>query len=225
MTSFIKAMRSEQASFLDNHPSANHLINVIARRARRTKCELNMLEVGECFVSFKSVGLSEQQYRTAKKQLRKWNLAEFKKGRKVTDKGTVALLMNSLVYDININDPTEEQRKSNGRVTTNKECKKEKNEKNIHQLIVDEYKKTFLGKLSMIEKLTDKRKSAINGCIKEMKGTQHDFSKIETWSKYFIYITGLAFLMGEKTDFKVNFDFLVKKSNMLKIVEGSYDNK
>jgi hypothetical protein len=138
MSTFVKALRSEQAAFLDHHPSANHLLNVIARRSRRTKCNLNMLEIGECFISFRSVGMTEQQYRTAKKQLQKWNLVEFKKGRKVTDKGTVALLLNSDIYDINADDsngrPTEDQRKTNGSVTTNKECKNDNNEKNGKKL-------------------------------------------------------------------------------------------
>ena len=133
MASFVKVMRSEQAAFLDHHPNANHLLNVIARRARRTKCHLNQLEIGECFISFRSVGMTEQQYRTAKKQLQKWVLVEFKKGRRVTDKGTVALLLNSSIYDINVTkgngSVTEDQRKGNGKLTTNKECKNVNNEK------------------------------------------------------------------------------------------------
>lgn len=134
MCGWIKSMRSEGATFLEKYPNANHLLNIIARRARRTKCNRQNLNVGECFVGFKSSGLSEQQYRTAKKQLTKWAFAEFKTVGKLTDSGTVARLMDSSVYDINIDDSngrvTEEQRKANGKVTTNKESKKEKNENN-----------------------------------------------------------------------------------------------
>ena len=133
MTGFIKAMRTEEADFLDDHPIANHVLNVIARRARRTPCTLNKLEVGECFIGHKGLGITERQYRTAKKQLSEWSLVEFKRGRKATDKGTVAKLLDSRVYDINATEgdgrETEERRKSDGKETTNKECKKDKNER------------------------------------------------------------------------------------------------
>lgn len=97
--------------------------------------------------------------------------------------------------------------------------------KDIHQLIVDEYENIFSGELSRIKKLTAKRKSAINGCIKEMKGTEHDFNNIETWIRYFNYASGSDFLMGRSGDWTMDFDFLITKSKMLKIVEGAYDNK
>ena len=57
-----------------------------------------------------------------------------------------------------------------------------------------------------------------------MKGTDHDFTLLETWVKYFNYAGGSDFLMGVKTDWKMDFDFLITKSKMLKIIEGKYDN-
>jgi hypothetical protein len=142
MVSFVKALRSEEAKFFDTHPLANHVLNVIARRARRTPCERTGLQIGECFVGHKGLGLSEQQYRTVKKNLQKWNLVEFKKAGRLTDQGTVAKLLNSSVYDINETDPngslTEDQRKDNGRPTEDQRqiknvIKKEgKNEKKEH---------------------------------------------------------------------------------------------
>jgi len=121
MATFVKALRSEEAKFFDTHPLANHVLNVIARRARRTPCERTGLQIGECFIGHKGLGLSEQQYRTVKKNLQKWNLVEFKKAGRLTDQGTVAKLLNSSVYDINEEEPngrpTEDQRKTNGRVT------------------------------------------------------------------------------------------------------------
>jgi hypothetical protein len=138
MSTFIKAVRSDTASFLDLNPNANHLLNVIARRARRTKCELNNLSIGECFISFKSVGLTEQQYRTAKKHLKKINLVEFRVARKltggVTSGVTVAKLLDSRVYDINTTEGngtvTATQRQPNANLTSNKNVKNDKNVKN-----------------------------------------------------------------------------------------------
>jgi len=95
---------------------------------------------------------------------------------------------------------------------------------NIHQLVVDEWNTIFKDELSLVSKLTQKRKSAINGCIAEMKSTTHDFSKLETWTKLFVYAKGLDFLMGRKTDWSMNFDFITTKSKLLNIVEGQYDN-
>ena len=139
MSTFIKAIRSETASFLDFNPNANHLLNVIARRARRTECKLNNLSIGECFIGFKSVGLTEQQYRTAKKQLQKIGLVSFRVARKltggVTSGVTVAKLLDQRVYDINIDDGnatvTPKQRQPNANLTSNKNEKNEKNEKNF----------------------------------------------------------------------------------------------
>lgn len=141
MSTFIKAIRSETASFLDFNPNANHLLNVIARRSRRTECKLNNLSVGECFIGFKSVGLTEQQYRTAKKQLQKIDLVSFRVARKltggVTSGVTVAKLMDSRVYDINIDEGnatvTPTQRQPNANLTSNKNDKNGKNENNKDQ--------------------------------------------------------------------------------------------
>lgn len=146
MSTFIKAIRSETASFLDFNPNANHLLNVIARRSRRTECKLNNLSVGECFIGFKSVGLTEQQYRTAKKQLQKIGLVSFRVARKltggVTSGVTVAKLMDSRVYDINIDEGnatvTPTQRQPNANLTSNKNVKNDKNEnKEILSLVND----------------------------------------------------------------------------------------
>ena len=134
MATFLKAMRSEEATFLDLNPNANHLLNVIARRSRRSPCLLNKLDIGECFVGFKSVGLTEQQYRTAKKHLEKMDLVAFRVARRltggVTSGVTVARLMNTRVYDTNTIEgnatPTPKQRQPNANLTSNKECKNER---------------------------------------------------------------------------------------------------
>ena len=101
-----------------------------------------------------------------------------------------------------------------------KECKNT----DIHQLIVDGWNEKFGNELSAVSKLTVKRKSAINGCIKEMASTEFDFTLLETWSRLFDHASNSDFLMGRKTDWKMSFDFITTKSKLLKIVEGEYDN-
>ena len=131
MTGFIKYMRSEEAEFLLKYPNANHLFMVMAFRARRTDHPMNGLKAGQCFLGdYSSIGMTRQQYRTAQEQLTKWNLATFKG----TNKGTIGTIVNSKVYDINSDasnqQATIEQPANNQPATTNKECKKGKNENN-----------------------------------------------------------------------------------------------
>ncbi len=129
MTTFVKFMRSEASDFLESEPIANHVLSVIARRARRTPHPYNGLETNECHMGdYEKLGISRQQYRSAMDKLEKWGLVTTK----ATNKGTVATLANTDVYDINTKEQPAEQPASNqppnqpvtNQVTTNKELKK-----------------------------------------------------------------------------------------------------
>jgi hypothetical protein len=72
----------------------------IALRARRSDAMYSsiFLKANQALVGDREkLGLSEQEYRTAKKKLQKWGLATFKP----TNKGTIATLTSTNVYDIN----------------------------------------------------------------------------------------------------------------------------
>jgi len=98
-----------------------------------------------------------------------------------------------------------------------------KNISNIHQQVADSWNEVFKDELSLVSKVTQKRKAAINGCILEMKGTEHDFSKIETWTKLFVYAKTVKFLMGDNDrGWTMSFDFITTKSKLLKLIEGEY---
>tara|TARA_Y100001963_G_scaffold160156_1_gene268415 strand:- start:4325 stop:5026 length:702 start_codon:yes stop_codon:yes gene_type:complete len=136
MTGFIKYMRSEEAEFLLKYPNANHLFMVMAFRARRTDHPMNGLKAGQCFLGdYSSIGMTERQYRTAKKQLSDWNLATFKG----TNKGTVGTILNTRVYDINeelrdeqeVTKETSKRRASDEQATTNKESNNVKNKESL----------------------------------------------------------------------------------------------
>ena len=105
MSRFIKYNPdSDMAKYLQSRPIANHLACIIATRARRTKCILEGLEIGECFLGdYKKIGITEQQYRTAKKCLKRIGLATFRG----TSKGTVAKLVSIDVWDLNLEAPNE----------------------------------------------------------------------------------------------------------------------
>jgi hypothetical protein len=56
-----------------------------------------------------------------------------------------------------------------------------------------------------------------------MKGTAHDFSKVETWTKLFVYAKTIKFLMGDNDrNWTMSFDFITTKSKLLKLIEGEY---
>jgi hypothetical protein len=95
---------------------------------------------------------------------------------------------------------------------------------NICQLVTDEYNDK-LSELGQVKVLSEPRKAKLKASIKQFKNSEHDFENVETWSRLFDYISTSDFLMGRKSDWSASFDFIINKSNLLKIVEGQYDNK
>ena len=117
---FVKLIRGDAVRELLHDPAAYALLSLIALRARwkNEGFSRHSLEPGQALVGdFHACGLSEQQYRGAKQRLARWRLATFQ----ATNKGTVATLTGTSVFDINAdprNDPdneraTNEQRTSN----------------------------------------------------------------------------------------------------------------
>lgn len=100
-SSFVQLSRDPKVDELMKVSPAGFLLATqIARRARRTTAGLNphALNMGEALIGdHRSIGLSEREYRTAKSHLEKWQIATFK----ATNKGTIAILMDSSIYDIN----------------------------------------------------------------------------------------------------------------------------
>ena len=97
---FIKLMKNKDTIELSTRaPNAFLLLTQIALRAKRTNgFNVSGLTIGQALVGdYKSIGLTEQRYRTAKAQLRTWGFATFKG----TNKGTIATLINSRLFDIN----------------------------------------------------------------------------------------------------------------------------
>jgi len=87
-----------------------------------------------------------------------------------------------------------------------------------YQAIIDLYHKT-LPNLPMVKLLTDKRKSAIRSCC-NLKASYYG---LDFWQAYFEQAGRSDFIMGRKTDWKADFDFLVTKGKFVKVLEGSYD--
>lgn len=76
---------------------------------------------------------------------------------------------------------------------------------------------TYCKKLPKVEKLSEKRKSHISSLLNEFT--------IEQIESAFITAGKSSFLTGDnKTGWKANFDWLINKNNLLKVIEGNYDN-
>jgi len=111
---FIKFIPSPEAMWLvHNQANAFRLLTIIATLARRESGNPDGLQIGEAFIGdWKSYGMSEQNYRTAKDVLVKrqhLKILETNRTRKksttgVTTKGTKVKLLTTNVYDINKND-------------------------------------------------------------------------------------------------------------------------
>ena len=87
-----------------------------------------------------------------------------------------------------------------------------------HQKIVDLYAE-ILPELPQVKKLTSARYSSIrarhNGIFK---------GKIENWSKYFTYVKNNCSWMISG-NFNITFDYLIKQSNAVAIMEGAKDDR
>lgn len=147
MNRFIK-FNPDSDTFLSMVAQGYHkeviLLSVMATRARRTNCTVTGLNPGECFLGdFAALGLSERQYRTAKKNLEKFGLATFK----ATNKGTVGKLANTEIYDINEfesdRQATSKRQASDRQATTNKNVKNVKKEKNDYTVEFDQFWKVY----------------------------------------------------------------------------------
>ena len=219
----MKLMKNKETmELLTNAPNAFMLLTQIALRAKRTNdFSTHGLTIGQALIGdYKSIGLTEQKYRTAKGLLESWGFATFKG----TNKGTIATLINSRVYDINEEcRQRSKQRSGNDQVTTNK---KEKKEKNTHigrsacpyESIVELFNE-MLPDLPHVDLITEERKKTIKARWRTSAKTQ----SLEWWQEFFSHVERSDFLMGRaKESFRANFDWITKKSNFVKIIEGNY---
>lgn len=80
-----------------------------------------------------------------------------------------------------------------------------------------------LPELSKISLLNEKRKNLLKARWREDKKRQD----LSFWIEYFLKVKDSNFLTGkvEKSTFIASFDWLLNESNMLKTLEGNYDNR
>lgn len=112
-------------------PEAWNLLCIIAQRAKRTDSfENRELTYGEALVGdYQNYGLTQRKYRTAKHWLEAHEIATFR----TTNKGTIARIVDTSIFDINVNESTSQtsdrRQADDEQTTTNKNDKNENNEK------------------------------------------------------------------------------------------------
>ena len=112
MSGFIKLMRTEEARELCRHPNELAMLHYIAQHARYTDSDVLGLKKGECVLSRERCGLTSREYRTAKQNLAKRQLADFR----ATNKGTIAKLRGDCIFSIF----AEGERQANDKQATSK---------------------------------------------------------------------------------------------------------
>ena len=75
----------------------------------------------------------------------------------------------------------------------------------------------YCKELSVIRKLTDKRKKAISQLFKNY--SEDDIKQV------LINVSNSNFLLGKVTDFKAGLDWILNENNFIKILEGRYNSK
>ncbi len=86
-----------------------------------------------------------------------------------------------------------------------------------HKEIVNAYHK-ILPELASVKEWNDKRKAWLrkrwNDSIKRQN--------LKWWEGYFEYVRKSPFLMGNKTDFQADLEWLIRPTNFTKVIEGRY---
>jgi hypothetical protein len=137
MATYVQFLRGEATDELLRHPNAFTLLALIAQRARREVPQINPhgLKIGEAMVGDPgAVGLTRQEFRTALVNLQKWGLITTR----ATNKGTIAMLSNSIIYDINLpstqpSTQPADNHQPNQSTTTNKN-ERNKEDKNLKEV-------------------------------------------------------------------------------------------
>lgn len=191
-----------------------HLLLVVNHEDNKWRGEV--IKRGSTVTSYAQLsaqtGLTIQQVRTALKNLQKTGEVT----KVTTSKNTVIIVTNYDKYQ-------GANKQTNNQLTTNKNDKKIKNDKNDnripYQTIVEMYN-SICKKLPKVVKLTDNRKVSIGARYKS-----YDYN-LETFEKLFNKVNASDFLCGvNKKNWKADFDWLMNEQNMTKVLEDKYINK
>jgi hypothetical protein len=78
--------------------------------------------------------------------------------------------------------------------------------------------------LPRVKAWTPKRRAALNARIRERLKDGKPADTVEYWRSVFSTVASSDFLMGRKTDFRADLEWLLRPENFLKLIEGRYTN-
>ena len=160
--------------------------------------------------------LSIKNIRTSIKRLKSTNeVASYS-----TAQHTVFTMINYDSYPDEANAGANKGQAKGKHGATNKNDKNDNKE--IYQQIAGAWNEVF-PELPQVVKVSQKRKSHIAASINEFK-KDYGFGDSDNWKGLFQHASKSDFLMGRKTNWSMDFDFIINKTNLLKIIEGNYDN-
>lgn len=82
----------------------------------------------------------------------------------------------------------------------------------------------LLAELPLVRNFTEHRRSMLRARWNEKARSQRGLysNTLEFWEAFFKYIQESDWLMGRKSDWKANFEWIITKKNFNKIIEGTY---
>ncbi len=197
---FIQLYREEAIKLLEAAPKAFLLYTQIALRAKRTDANYSNLKVNQAMIGdYEKIGLTRQEYRNAKERLARHKLATFE----TSNKGTIATLISTAVYDINAEAfPSEMSEKSsiendNGKFPKNQQATTQEPSDNHHQTIhepltrMKESKNEKMKKNPLPPTFTSKKPENIEIWKKKMIAlgwAEEEFD--EAWQRYILAPSG-----------------------------------
>lgn len=184
------------------------------------------IQRGQCVIGRKvladETGLSEQQIRTALDKLKKTGEITTES----TNRFTIATIVNYSLYQTcdeeeqptNNQQATSKQPTDNQQATTNKNDKNIKNERNIDYLKIIDLFHEVCPSFPHIRSVSENRKKAIRARMKVY--SIDDFRTLFEKAEASDFLKG-----GNNKNWTADFDWLIKDSNMPKVLEGKYDNR
>jgi hypothetical protein len=172
----------------------------------------------------KDLGIGEQQTRTRLGFLKTAGNLTIK----TTNKFSIITIVN---WDTYQGEDQENNQQNNQRVTTKQpHTRMVKNGKNKDICPFEDiraiYNSTLGDALRAACTITDTRKRALNARWSEKHETSDGevrSDSLEYWDRYFKHVKSSSFLTGGSRDgWKANFDWLIKKSNFIKVIENTY---
>lgn len=166
----------------------------------------------------RELSLSRQQVRTALNHLKKTGEITIKS----TNKFSVATIENWAKYQLKCdgatNNLTNEQPTNNQQVTTLEEIKKERSKEYI-DIVLEKWNSICVD----FPKVIKATKGTARGKTIEARYKEYGLDTIE---KVFSKVQGSPFLKGENNNnWQATFDWVMKPSNFIKVLEGNYDRK